>query len=57
MEPKSVEVADAISMPPTNVPRDNGHDNRVFADETGLPHLANGKPHQQTLRNFENSKL
>lgn len=59
MEPKVVEAdTAALPTPASALPRDIGHDNRVFADETGLPHLTNGKRHQpEALRNFENSKL
>lgn len=59
MEPKTVETdTTTLPTPAGELPRDIGHDNRVFADETGLPHLANGKRHQpEALRNFENSKL
>lgn len=45
------------------VPRDLGHDNRMFADETGLPHLANKSQHHMQHQpphhhaKYENSKL
>jgi len=44
------------------VPRDSGHDNRMFADETGLPHLANKSQHHMQQQHphhakYENSKL
>jgi hypothetical protein len=40
---------------------DRGHDNSVFADERGIPHLArpptNGQPRPQYIQNIENSRL
>lgn len=67
---------DAVIEPTTEqnqqpkIPHDNGHDNRVFADETGMPHLNrpmqnhynhngqynNGHP-PQSFRILENSRL
>lgn len=57
----SNEVEEATDEQP-KVPRDLGHDNRMFADETGLPHLANKShhnmqhPHPHHAK-YENSKL
>lgn len=62
METSSSNVVDETTQEEPKVPRDLGHDNRMFADETGLPHLAN-KPqhhmqHQQPHQaKYENSKL
>lgn len=52
----SNEPADA----PTPKISDRGHDNTVFADERGLPHLArqtNGQPRPLYIQNIENSRL
>lgn len=54
----SNEAEDSVVEQP-KLPRDSGHDNRMFADETGLPHLANKAHHmqQQQHAKYENSKL
>lgn len=61
MEPSNV-VEETTDAQPKD-PRDLGHDNRMFADETGLPHLANKSQHhnmqhqQPHHAKYENSKL
>lgn len=37
--------------------RDTGHDNRTFADDSGLPYLTNGRNQPTTIHGIENSKL
>lgn len=46
-------------MPSAPVTHDHGHDNRVFADEQGMPHLARPMPkaHPQFIQTSENSQL
>jgi len=62
METSSSNEVEETPQEQPKVPRDLGHDNRMFADETGLPHLANKahhmhhqQPHNQAK--YENSKL
>ena len=53
-------VADETQSTP-KIPSDRGHDNSVFADERGIPHLArpasNAPRQPHYIHNIENSRL
>lgn len=57
VEPK----VDVEIHPTPKIPSDQGHDNRVFADERGVPHLArpasNATRQPTYIHNIENSHL
>lgn len=58
MEANVSDLTEDEPVPKTQ--QDQGHDNRVFADEAGLPHLArptNNAETQQYRRTMENSRL
>lgn len=63
METSSSNDVEVTADEQPKAPRDLGHDNRMFADEAGLPHLANKSQHrmqhqqQPNHAKYENSKL